>query len=215
MSISKFAVLLVGVLLVTIVAVPNLARTNDIVITDADVVKTSSTELEQDLATANIKPRLILNYASVLQYASLETLSGSLQLPLGQVSPRVVLNYAQSNNLATLSYPATLIGDTTPPQIKQVATSPFSHSSITLTWETDQYATSLVTYGLQPRNHTQTISDTLYSKIHQITLTDLMSEAIYYYQIRGTNRSGNNFISEERYFIAANLTYLPLLLKNK
>jgi len=86
-----------------------------------------------------------------------------------------------------------------------------------ITWTTDEFATSVVLYGVKPGVYPQTVSDPLYAKQHRITLTELTLGATYYYRVQSTDRSDNTTTSSEQSFTAQPYfysVYLPLVMRN-
>jgi hypothetical protein len=74
-------------------------------------------------------------------------------------------------------------------------------------------AQTLFRYGAQPGVYTQTLTDTLYFKLHEITLNKLITGKTYYYRLNNIDRSSNMFQSMEYRFVVNVLTYLPLVKK--
>lgn len=134
----------------------------------------------------------------------------ALQILLGQVSDRIVIQYAKTDRQESLVYPAGLFNDTTPPQISDVSAS----GTGIITWTTDEFATSTVLYGTRSGIYSHMVSDPLYTKQHEITLTGLTSGTTYYYKVRSTDRSGNTATSPEHSFTAQISVYLPLVMRN-
>lgn len=85
----------------------------------------------------------------------------------------------------TINYP-----DTTPPTISSVVATPSSNSA-TITWQTDELATSRIDYGLTP-SYGSYEEDLTLKQSHSITLTTLEPETTYYYKITSNDSSGNS-----------------------
>jgi len=62
--------------------------------------------------------------------------------------------------------------------------------------------------------YSQTVSDPLYAKQHEITLTGLTMGTTYYYKVCSTDRSGNTATSSEHSLTAQIPVYLPLVMRN-
>ena len=135
---------------------------------------------------------------------------GELQTLFGQVADRIILQYANTSRQVTLAYPVALIGDTVPPQIRDVQTQNVA-GGVKVTWTTDEFATSEVRYGTAPGVYTQTASDPLFEKTHALTLTGLTAGQTYYFVVRGADRSGNQAQSGEYQVKVQTKTYLPLI----
>jgi hypothetical protein len=160
-----------------------------------------------------VSPRVVVQYANTIRRVGL-AMPSELQTLLGQVSDRIVFQYANTNRQESLIYPVALFNDTTPPQVSGITTRPTGIGSVTIAWTTDEFATSTVLYGTQPGVYPHTVSDPLYTKHHEITLTGLTVGTTYYYKVRSTDRSGNTTTSSEYSFTAQVYVYLPLIMRN-
>jgi len=79
---------------------------------------------------------------------------------------------------------------TAPPQILHgPRLSIVTQTSITISWETDVPATSLVRYGLTS-SYGYEVNDTTYVTFHSLTLTGLTTATLYHYQVSSTNQGG-------------------------
>lgn len=162
---------------------------------------------------SQVLPRVTFQFANSSRYASLASPPGALQTLFSAVQPRVVFDAANSSRSAELSYPVALIGDTTQPQISAIAASR-QGSTATVNWTTDEFADSAVLYGTQSGNLSQTVSDPLYVKQHEMTLTGLASGVAYYYRVRSVDRSGNVALSQERVLQGQSLLFVPLIRRS-
>jgi len=82
---------------------------------------------------------------------------------------------------------------TTPLTISSVAAGNITDTSATITWVTDELATSMVNYG----NTTalgSTVSDSALITDHAIGLTNLTPATLYYYEVSSTNAEGNTTV---------------------
>ena len=161
-----------------------------------------------------VSARVVVQYANTIRREGLAAMPGALQTSLDQVSDRIILQYANTNRQESLAYPTALFNDTTPPLISDITCRTIAPDSVIITWTTDEFATSTVLYGTQPGVYPHTVSDPLYTKQHEITLTGLASGTTYYYEVRSTDRSGNTATSSEQSAIAQINVYLPLVLRN-
>jgi len=166
---------------------------------------------------AQASERVVVDKANTTRHGDLPPLSAALQTLLDQVSDRIVFQYANTNRELHLAYPIALVNDHTPPQISQVAADMVGNDVATVTWTTDEFADSVVTYGEQTGQYTHTVSDTLYVKQHAITLTMLIPDITYYYQLQSTDQSNNTCISPEYNFTTqvSVHVYLPLVMRNR
>ncbi|MBM4446185.1 MAG: redoxin domain-containing protein [Chloroflexi bacterium] len=81
--------------------------------------------------------------------------------------------------------------------ISYVRVSALIDSSATITWGTNRPATSKVEYWIPGAKDRNTISNDTLTTQHSINLTSLEVDAIYHYQIRSIDVSGNQVISPE------------------
>jgi PKD repeat protein len=158
-----------------------------------------------------VTPHLVIDHANSIRQYTLGRTPGALQLLAEAMSPRVTVQYANSTRTKHLSYPIALMNDTTPPQISDIALVPISGDSVGVEWATDEFATSAVLYGTQSGTYSQMVSDSLYTKQHEVVLSGLMADTTYYYIVRSTDRSGNSATSEEQSFapLGADFTASP------
>lgn len=72
-------------------------------------------------------------------------------------------------------------------------------NSAEITWLTDEFADSIVNYGVSSTVYTATSIDNLYVKEHGIALAGLSSGTTYYFVVKSTDRSGNSAVSMDEY----------------
>jgi len=159
---------------------------------------------------AQVPARIVLQYANTMRQTALAAPPGELRTLFGQVADRIILQYANTSRQMALAYPVALIGDTVPPQIRDVRTQNVA-GGVKVTWTTDEFATSEVRFGIAPGVYTQTASDPLFEKTHSLTLTGLTAGQTYYFIVRGADRSGNQAQSGEYQVKVQTKTYLPLI----
>lgn len=133
-----------------------------------------------------------------------------LQTLFGQVAARIVLQYANTSRQVTLAYPVALIGDAVPPQISNVQAQNVP-DGVKITWTTNEFATSEVRYGTTSGTYTQTVSDPLFERTHSLTLTGLTAGRMYYFVVRGADRSGNQAQSGQHQIRAQMTLFVPLI----
>jgi len=83
--------------------------------------------------------------------------------------------------------------DTTPPVITGISVNP-SFDSATVTWTTDEAATSTVEYGTSS-SLGLTATPGGYATSHSVTLSGLNAETTYYYRVRSKDSSNNESVS--------------------
>jgi hypothetical protein len=99
-----------------------------------------------------------------------------------------------------LSYPKGLIKDTSLPLITNVTTTNISYNSVTIMWNTDEIADSLVKYGKLSGTYTEHKEDTWFVTNHTIVLTGLSQGTKYYFIVNSADLSGNSDESAEYHF---------------
>ncbi|MBY0401943.1 DUF4082 domain-containing protein, partial [Myxococcota bacterium] len=91
----------------------------------------------------------------------------------------------------TGSYSATYAADTTPPVIGGLAAAPQPGGVTSISWTTDELATSVVSYGTDPQNLTSQVSSPILTQTHQLSLTGLSPSTVYYYRVSSADASAN------------------------
>ncbi len=147
-----------------------------------------------------VPSRIIFAYANTNRQFDLASVPGAFQTVLDLVPNRIIFQYANTNRNLPLAYPAALINDATPPQISNVKANAVSNDTAAIIWTTDEFANSQVSYGVQSGQYTGTASDPLYVKQHVITLTEMIPDTTYYYQVHSADQSGNAGTGPENSF---------------
>jgi hypothetical protein len=117
----------------------------------------------------------------------------------------------------TPTHTATPTPDTAPPVISTPTAAPLD-AIATINWETDEPATSQVTYGISPTLSMTTTETATYNSSHGILLTNLISNTTYVYQVRSRDAAGNQASSSILNFTTLQSAdikrlYLPLVMK--
>ena len=86
--------------------------------------------------------------------------------------------------------------DTEPPLISAVAASP-AESVTTVTWTTDEPATSQVEYGLTTSYGSQTTKDASLILNHSVGITGLSPTTTYHYRVKSEDGVGNPAVSDD------------------
>lgn len=81
--------------------------------------------------------------------------------------------------------------DTTPPVITNVAAGSITDTTATITWNTNEAATSVVQYGLTTA-YGSTASVTGYTTAHSVPLSGLTQQTLYHYKVVSADSSGNS-----------------------
>lgn len=201
-----FALLLFSLVAISVFNDAIHAQTSDFVIQNADGSKLYSILPSPDLNVLieNVVERFVIEHANGNRFYDLTPISDELQTLIGEVSDRFVISHANASKQYTLNYPGELISDITPPQISEPTATVSGTNAVTITWTTNEYTTSVIEYGLQPATYTLNVSDGLYRKNHEISLSDLTPGGVYYYRINDTDRGGNTYQSQEYSFTEPN-----------
>jgi hypothetical protein len=80
--------------------------------------------------------------------------------------------------------------DRTAPVISDIQVAP-DDTTATITWTTDEPATSRIVYGLSDAYESGSVADSTLVTEHTITLTGLASGTLYHYQITSVDSNGN------------------------
>lgn len=97
-------------------------------------------------------------------------------------------------SLALLLLPA-LEAAAAPPSISSVAATNITATSATITWTTNQPATSQVEYGTTTSYGSSTPINTTLKTSHSLTLTGLAGNTTYYYRVKSKNAQGQTTTS--------------------
>jgi len=112
------------------------------------------------------------------------------------------------SNRPTLSVTYTPPGDTTPPTISSIKATNITSSTATITWKTNEKATSRVDYGKTKSYGKSKFSNTLV-KNHSIKLTGLSADTLYHYRVRSKDTANNEKISGDKTFRTAKAPLPP------
>ena len=93
--------------------------------------------------------------------------------------------------------------DTTPPVISNVSAAEITRHEATISWNTDEVATSLVEYGLTPSYGSTTNLDTNLVANHSQRLTGLYLDTLYHFRVRSRDVAGNEAMSQDYVFRTA------------
>lgn len=101
--------------------------------------------------------------------------------------------------------------DPIPPTISNVKTTTVKDESITITWRTNEPATSVVRYGKASGEYSSSATSSKHVTSHSITLTGLLPNATYYYVISSADPSGNTGATSEFTFITLAKKATPVI----
>jgi beta-lactamase superfamily II metal-dependent hydrolase len=105
--------------------------------------------------------------------------------------------------------------DETPPVISGVSASNITETSATITWTTDELATSKVTCwraDIHPAIVGPIVYDDKLVTSHSVSLSSLEPDTIYHFRVRSEDEAGNEAASEEKTFTTAQPTLNTLII---
>ncbi|MCP5053462.1 MAG: hypothetical protein GY940_40225, partial [bacterium] len=103
--------------------------------------------------------------------------------------------------------------DTTPPVISNVASGSITASSATITWDTDEAATSTVEYGLTTSyGSSQSVAG--FSTSHSVGLSGLSASTTYHYRVVSEDASANSAASGDFTFTTSTPDTTPPVISN-
>ncbi len=105
-----------------------------------------------------------------------------------------------AGNDSEYSDPASITPDLTPPTFSNINAGSITENSVTITWTTDEPATSLVRYGEEIAYGSQTTLDPALVTSHSVPITGLSDGTTYHYQVESTDGSDNTSTSSDRIF---------------
>ena len=94
----------------------------------------------------------------------------------------------------------TIVYDTTAPNISAVAASSITGSSATVTWTTNEAATSQVEYGTTTSYGSSTAIDPALVTAHGMVLSGLAAQTTYNYRVRSRDAAGNERVGTNSTF---------------
>jgi chitodextrinase len=93
-------------------------------------------------------------------------------------------------------------GDTVAPVISEISSSNISSSRATITWKTNEPATSEIAYGTSS-SYGSSLSRKTMSVNHELALKNLSADSTYHFQISSRDRSGNVSVSSDMTFVTS------------
>lgn len=156
-----------------------------------------------------------LEYGTTTSYGSAATLSPSALLShagtLTGLSPSTTYYYCihatdlAGNTVSSCGHSFTttagaVVRDTTPPVIWTITVASLATSSATLTWVSDEPTDSQVVYGTTASYGSQTGVTSSFTLDNSATLSNLLPNTTYHFQIRSSDSSGNLATSSDETF---------------
>ena len=101
------------------------------------------------------------------------------------------------------SFTTSSLPDTTTPVISSVNSSSITVSGATITWSTNEPATSQVEYGLTEEYGSTTTLDATKGNSHSVEMTDLKAGKTYHYRVMSKDAANNEKVSDDFTFTTA------------
>ena len=108
-----------------------------------------------------------------------------------------------AGNWSTAAISDTIVLDTTAPTISARTATNITGSSATITWTTNEAATSQVEYGLTTSYGSTTTLDPALVTAHSVTITGLAPSTTYNWRVRSRDAAGNETVSANSTFTTA------------
>ncbi|MFZ2192614.1 MAG: fibronectin type III domain-containing protein, partial [Candidatus Moraniibacteriota bacterium] len=108
-------------------------------------------------------------------------------------------NAEDTNEGIYYSFSTTSTPDTTPPEFSNITTIATSSDSATITWNTDESASSFIQYSSDKDNFEATYVEKgrdEISAIHSVTLDSLAQETTYYFRVRSVDAADNEALDD-------------------
>jgi hypothetical protein len=148
-----------------------------------------------------VTARITAEYANTIYCADLNKVPAALaNLSQTVVPSRLIFVSANTNHCEALIYPKEFMNDSLPPVITDISVINLANNSAKVTWKTDEFADSVLKYGVNSTEYTELSIDELFVKDHEITLTGLSPDTTYYFVVNSTDQSGNSAESSENSF---------------
>ena len=148
-----------------------------------------------------VTARITAECANTVYCADLDKVPAALaNLSQTVVPSRLIFVSANTNHCEELIYPKEFMADTIPPVITDISVISLVNNSAKVTWKTDEFADSVLKYGMNSTAYTEISLDVLFVKEHEITLTGLSPDTTYYFVVNSTDQSGNSAESSEYRF---------------
>ncbi len=148
-----------------------------------------------------VTARITAEHANTVYCADLDKVPATLaNLSQTVVSSRLIFESANTNHREELIYPKEFMADTIAPAIADISVINLVNNSVKVTWKTDEFADSVVKYGVNSTAYTELSIDVLFVNEHEITLTGLSPDTTYYLVVNSTDQSGNSAESSEYSF---------------
>ena len=188
------------------VTVDNQAPTGSVVInggaaatnTTASTLTLSATDSQGAVAQMRFS-NTGTSYSAAEAYAT----SKAWTLTTGAGTKTVYVQFRDAAGNWSAAFTDTIVLDTTAPTISAVTATGISGSAATITWTTNEAATSRVEYGLTTSYGSMTPLDSTLVTSHTMALTGLSPSTTYRYRVRSIDAAGNERVGTNNTFTTA------------
>jgi hypothetical protein len=186
---------------------------SEVSVSDITATSATITWTTDEPATSQVEYGLTTSYGSTTPLDS--TLVVNHSVSLSGLTSETTYRYrlksadASGNEAISWDYTFTTAADTIAPSITALSISGVMATAVTITWTTDELATSQVEYGKTAVYGLTTPLDETLHFIHSVTLTDLEPDTAYHFKVRSKDRSGNEMVSEGHILATRSVT-LPI-----
>jgi hypothetical protein len=139
------------------------------------------------------------SYSTAEAYAT----SKAWTLTTGAGVKTVYVQFRDAAGNWSAAFTDTIVLDTTAPTISAVTATGISASAATITWTTNEAATSRVEYGLTTSYGSSTPLDSTLVTSHSVSLSGLGANTTYQYRVRSIDAAGNERIGSNASFRTA------------
>ena len=95
--------------------------------------------------------------------------------------------------------------DASAPTLTSIASSSVTHQAATITWSSNEAASTQVQYGTTTSYGTSTTLNTSLVLPHSVGITGLSAGTLYHYRVLSTDEAGNTTVSTDRTFTTASI----------
>lgn len=119
----------------------------------------------------------------------------------GNGNKTVYVHYRDMSGNVSPNYSKTITLDATAPVLSSISAGSLTDAKATITWTTDETATTQVDYGTSPALGSSSPIDTTPVINHLVVITGLTPNTTYHYKVRSSDGAGNSAISTEQIFV--------------
>ncbi|HEY7090425.1 MAG TPA: LamG-like jellyroll fold domain-containing protein [Tepidisphaeraceae bacterium] len=146
--------------------------------------------------------------------AAIDAGGGALNAKTAPSTDRDGLSRPQGSNWDIGAYEVSGAPDTTPPTLSTIAAGSIKPNGATISWNTNEAATSQVEFGTTTSYGSSTTLDTSLLSSHSVVLTALSPGTLYHYRVKSKDASGNITVSGDFTFTTAAADVTPPVISS-